>query len=72
MLKVVVLTFIIVAIAVLLLSVRVLLVRQGTFKSQHVHDNEALRRKGIGCVLEQDREAQQVHQTLHHNANSKH
>ncbi len=47
-----------VAAALLLLSVRVLLVKGGTFKSQHIHDNEYLRQRGIDCVLEQDRQAQ--------------
>ena len=29
----------------------------GSFSSQHIHDSEALRKKGIHCVLDQDREA---------------
>ncbi len=60
MLKAFLLTLAFVAASVLLLCVRVILVRNGTFKSQHIHDNEALRQKGIGCVLEQDREARQT------------
>ncbi|ERJ98890.1 hypothetical protein HMPREF1218_0662 [Hoylesella pleuritidis F0068] len=27
------------------------------FSSQHIHDNAGLRRKGIHCVIDQDREA---------------
>lgn len=30
----------------------------GRFSSQHIHDNPALRKNGIHCVMDQDREAQ--------------
>ena len=36
--------------------VRVLFVKQGEFKSQHIHDSEAMRERGIHCVMDQDRE----------------
>ena len=36
--------------------VRVLFVRQGEFKSQHIHDSEALKERGIHCVMDQDKE----------------
>ena len=36
--------------------VRVLFVKQGEFKSQHIHDSEAMKERGINCVLDQDRE----------------
>ena len=36
--------------------VRVLFTHQGEFKSQHIHDSEAMRERGIHCVLDQDRE----------------
>lgn len=41
----------------ILLAVRVLLKKNGTFVSQHIHDSEAMRQRGIHCVLDQDREA---------------
>ncbi len=50
------LSVLIIAIAVILLSVKVILVRNGRFSSQHIKDSPALRRKGIGCVIDQDRE----------------
>lgn len=50
----------IVAAAVLLLSVKVLLKPKGTFSSQHVSDNPALRKKGIHCVMKQDKEAREA------------
>lgn len=47
----------IITIAMILLSIRVLLKKNGYFKSQHIHDNKYLRDKGIHCVLDQDKEA---------------
>ncbi|MBR4387795.1 MAG: hypothetical protein IKT00_01290 [Prevotella sp.] len=47
---------ILVAIAMTLLCVKVLIHKNGRFSSQHIHDNEALKEKGIHCVIEQDRE----------------
>ncbi|MBO4955188.1 MAG: hypothetical protein J6C77_02150 [Muribaculaceae bacterium] len=44
----------ILAIAVVLLGVKVLFVKGGKFPSGHVHDSEALRRKGIGCSHSND------------------
>ena len=39
-----------------LLLVKVLGRKNGTFSSQHIHDSEAMRQRGIHCVLDQDRE----------------
>lgn len=47
---------ILVAIAMTLLCVKVLIRKNGRFSSQHIHDNQALKEKGIHCVIEQDRE----------------
>lgn len=58
MLKVFLLTLGLLLIGIVLLSVRVLLVKGGVFKSQHIHDNQYLREQGIDCVMEQDRKAQ--------------
>ena len=57
MIKTLLLTLALVAIAMVLLSVKVLLRRNGKFSSQHVHDNPGLRKQGIHCVMDQDREA---------------
>ena len=38
------------------LLVRVLFEKHGTFKSQHIHDSEAMKERGIHCVMDQDRE----------------
>lgn len=46
-----------VAVAFALLAIKLLLKRDGKFSSQHVHDNPGLRKMGIHCVMDQDREA---------------
>lgn len=48
--KTVILAVIILGIAFVLLGVKVLFVRGGKFPSGHVHDNAALRKKGIRCA----------------------
>ena len=40
-----------------LLSVKLIFRKNGKFSSQHVHDNPGLRKQGIHCVVDQDREA---------------
>ncbi len=44
------------AAGMLLMLVKLLLKKNGRFSSQHVHDNPALRKMGIHCVIDQDRE----------------
>ena len=51
------LTLLIIAIAMLLLGVRVLFKKGGEFQSQHISDNAYLKKKGIHCVIDQDKEA---------------
>ena len=57
MIKTLLLTLLIVAVAMVLFCVKLLFKKNGRFSSQHVHDNPALRRMGIHCVMDQDREA---------------
>lgn len=59
MIETLLLTVLIIAIAMVLLCVKVLLKKNGRFSSQHVHDNPGLRKQGIHCVMDQDREARQ-------------
>lgn len=59
MIETLLLTVLIIAIAMALLCVKVLLKKNGRFSSQHVHDNPGLRKQGIYCVMDQDREARQ-------------
>lgn len=58
MLDTLLLVLLIVGVSVLLLGVRVFFVKGGKFPNTHVSGNKALRKKGIGCVQSQDREAQ--------------
>ncbi len=53
------LTVLIIAISIALLCIKVIVKRNGRFSSQHVHDNAALRKLGIHCVLDQDKEDRQ-------------
>ena len=55
MLETILITLLIVAISVVLLCVGIFI--KGKFPSTHVSGNKALRKKGIGCVQSQDREA---------------
>ena len=59
MIKLLLISLLIIAIAFALLSIKVILLKGGKFSSQHVHDNPGLRKKGIHCVIDQDREARQ-------------
>ncbi|WP_455674239.1 hypothetical protein [Phocaeicola sp.] len=58
MLDTILITVLIVAICIALLGVGIIL--KGKFPNTHVSGNKALRKKGIGCVQSQDREAQKV------------
>ncbi|MBD5193145.1 MAG: hypothetical protein HDS08_03780 [Bacteroides sp.] len=48
--KLILLTVLMVAIAVILLGIKVLFVKGGKFPSGHAHDIPQLRDKGIGCA----------------------
>lgn len=54
----------IIAIAVMLLSVKVIFKKNGSFTSQHIHDSEAMRERGIHCVIDQDREQREKKQAV--------
>ncbi|MBQ9666386.1 MAG: hypothetical protein IJV33_07935 [Bacteroidaceae bacterium] len=54
MLKLVIFSLIFVAIAVLSLSVRVLLKKNGRFVKTHVSQSKAMRDRGITCIQSQD------------------
>ena len=38
------------------LGIKVLLKPKGEFTSMHIHDSQAMKDRGIHCVLDQDRE----------------
>lgn len=57
MLDTLLITLLIVAICVVLLGVKVFFVKGGKFPNGHVSGNKAMRKRGIGCIQSQDREA---------------
>ncbi len=57
MLKALLLSVLIIAISVALLSIKILLKKNGHFVSQHIHDSVAMKERGIHCVIDQDKEA---------------
>ncbi len=57
MLKLLLLTFAILACALVLLSVRVILKKNGRFSSQHISHSKAMRERGIGCATSQHRQS---------------
>ena len=56
MIKIIIITVLIIAICIALLSVKVIFKKNGSFSSQHIHDSEAMKERGIHCVMDQDRE----------------
>ena len=58
MLKTILITMLIVAICIALLSIKILFVKNGRFPNTHVSGSKAMRQRGIGCVQSQDRDAQ--------------
>ena len=56
MIKTVIVSILIIAAGMVLLLVKVLSQKNGTFSSQHIHDSKAMRDRGIRCVMDQDRE----------------
>ncbi|MBR5747380.1 MAG: hypothetical protein IKY01_01185 [Prevotella sp.] len=56
MIETLLISTLIIAIAMIFFLVRVLFKKQGVFKSQHIHDSEAMKERGIHCVMDQDRE----------------
>jgi hypothetical protein len=56
MVETLIISIVIIAVGMALLLVKVLLKKNGSFSSQHIHDSEAMRHRGIHCVMDQDRE----------------
>jgi len=59
MIETIVISTLIIAIGVVFLLVKVLFKTNGSFSSQHIHDSEAMKQRGIHCVIDQDREQRQ-------------
>ena len=63
MVKTLVVSIVIIAAGMLLLLVKVLLRKNGTFSSQHIHDSKAMKERGIHSVMDQDREMRRTART---------
>ena len=60
----IVVVILIVAVAIVLLAVGVILRKDHTFRSQHIAENERMRRDHIHCATSQDREARRKNKHL--------
>ena len=60
MIETLLISALIIAIAMIFFLVRVLFTKKGEFKSQHIHDSEAMKVRGIHCVMDQDREMRET------------
>jgi len=56
MIKTVLFSVLIIAIGMIFLGIKVLLKPKGEFTSIHIHDSQAMKDRGIHCVMDQDRE----------------
>lgn len=56
MAKLLLLTLVVVLLAVILLSIKMILRKDGRFSSIHISDSKAMRERGIHCATSQDRE----------------
>ena len=56
MMKILLLSALIIAIGMAFLCVKLIFLRNGSFSSQHIHDSQAMKERGIHCVMDQDRE----------------
>ena len=57
MIETLIITVLIVAICLALLAIKIILKKNGRFPNTHVSGSKAMRKRGIGCVQSQDREA---------------
>ncbi|MCR4583583.1 MAG: hypothetical protein K5764_08550 [Prevotella sp.] len=56
MIELLLITTLIIAISMAFLCVKLFFRKNGHFSSQHIHDSEAMKERGIHCVKDQDRE----------------
>lgn len=56
MIEILLLSTLIIAIGMAFFCVKVLFRKNGRFSSQHIHDSQAMKARGIRCVMDQDRE----------------
>ena len=61
--KILLISTLIIAIGMAFLLVKVLSRKNGSFSSQHIHDSQAMKERGIHCVIDQDREMRTTSRT---------
>ena len=59
MVETLLISVLIIAIGMALLCVKLLFKKNGSITSQHIHDSQAMKDRGIHCVMDQDREARE-------------
>lgn len=59
MIQTLLISVLIIAICVALFCVKLIFKKDGRFSSMHIHDSEAMKERGIHCVMDQDREARE-------------
>ena len=56
MMEILLLSTLIIAIGMAFFCINLIFRKNGSFSSQHIHDSQAMRERGIHCVMDQDRE----------------
>ena len=56
MIETLLISTLIIAIGMAFFCVKLIFRKDGKFSSQHIHDSEAMKERGIHCVMDQDRE----------------
>ena len=62
MFKTLLFTTLIIAISIALLSITIIIKKNGRFPNTHVGGNKAMRKRGIKCVQSQDKDARRENQ----------
>ena len=59
MIETLLISVLIIAIGIALLCIKLIFRKDGEFRSMHIHDSQAMKDRGIHCVMDQDREARE-------------
>ncbi len=55
MLKTIIISFVLLAVAIMLMGVRVFFTKKGTFPNTHISGSQAMKDRGISCATSQER-----------------
>lgn len=59
MIETLLISVLIIAIGIAFLCIKLVFRKNGEFHSMHIHDSQAMKDRGIHCVIDQDREARE-------------